>query len=48
MEYKHAGDEAVVSHSGGFDCSQDDKQLEGPNDWMCLAVIGDPLSSQIR
>lgn len=36
------------THSDGLDFSQDDKQLEGPNDWMCLAVIGSPLSSQIK
>lgn len=49
--YKRAGDKAVAAacctHSNGLDFSQDDKQLEGPNDWMCLAVIGRPLSSQI-
>lgn len=30
------------AHSDGLDFSQDVKQLEGPNDWMCLAVIGQP------
>lgn len=38
---------SYCAHWDGLDNSQDDKQLEGPNDWMCLAVIGCPLSSQI-
>lgn len=49
MIYKRAGDRVAAgccTHSNGLDFSQDDKQLEGPNDWMCLAVIGRPLSSQ--
>lgn len=40
--WRHAG---CFAHSNGLDFSQDDKQLEGPNDWMCLAVIGHPVQS---
>lgn len=50
MKYKRAGDSSDAgcrTHSDGLDFSQDDKQLEGPNDWMCLGVIGHLLSSQI-
>lgn len=52
MIYKRAGEKrsllaAALTHLKGLDFSQDDKQLEGPSDWMCLAVIGCPLTSQI-
>lgn len=52
MIYKRAGEKrsllaVALTHLKGLDFSQDDKQLEGPNDWMCLAVIGCHLTSQI-
>lgn len=51
MIFKHAVDKALalaLTLTEGMDFSQDDGQLEGPNDWMCLAVIGCRLSSQIE